>query len=38
MYELKAILSQVLSTLDHILTINLVFYVIIHIKFLQCDY
>lgn len=38
MYEVKSILTQVLSTLAHILTINLVFNVIIHTMFLECDY
>lgn len=38
MCEVKSILTQVLSMLVHILTINLVFNVIIHVMFLQCDY
>lgn len=38
LYEEKSILTQVLSTLAHILTINLPFNVIIHTICLQCDY
>lgn len=38
MCEVKSFLTQVLSMLVHILTINLVFNVIIHVMFLQCDY
>lgn len=38
MCEAKSILTQVLSMLAHILTSNLVFNVIIHVMFLQCDY